>query len=83
MDTLKRTLFTDWHFMRWVRLIFGVFAVATAVWFNDGFMGIIGGFFLLTAFTNTGCCGASGCAVRPKGSQLKETEEVSFEEIKD
>lgn len=83
METLKRTLFTGWHFMRWVRLIFGAFAVATGVWVNDGLMGIIGGFFLLTAVTNTGCCSAGGCSIPAENNQAEKTEEVSYKEIKD
>jgi hypothetical protein len=50
----------------------------------DVFTGLIAGVFLFQAITNTGCCGASGCAV--PGTENKTStakgEEVAYEEIK-
>lgn len=82
METIRQTLFTSWHFMRWLRLVFGVFFVIQAIQVHDVFLGIAGGFFLLTAIANTGCCGAGGCAVPVRKSTKEERAEIEFEEIK-
>ena len=82
METIKQTLFTGWHFMRWLRLAFGILFIIQAINIHDSLMGIVGGFFLLTAVTNTGCCGAGGCAVPTRKDKEKNIEEISYEEIK-
>ena len=82
MDTIKQTLFTGWHFMRWLRLAFGVFFIIQAIEMRDSLIAVVGGFFLFTAITNTGCCGAGSCTA-PARKNIKESiEEISFEEIK-
>lgn len=68
--------------MRFLRLGFGVFFVIQAIQMRDAFMGIIGGFFLFTSLTNTGCCAAGNCATPKRRENLKEPEEIQFEEIK-
>ncbi len=82
METIKQKLFTGWHFMRWFRLVFGIFFIIQFIQMHDSFMGLAGAFFLLTALTNTGCCGAGQCAVPNKSEQQNEVEEIPFEEIK-
>lgn len=82
METFKQRLFTGWHFMRWLRLAFGIIFIVQAVQMHDVFIGVIAGFFLITAITNTGCCGAGNCAV-PKQKNAKDgAEEIIFEEVK-
>lgn len=68
--------------MRWLRLAFGVFFIVQAILIPDTLLGIVGGFFLLTAVTNTGCCGAGSCAAPVRENTKKEPEDISFEEIK-
>jgi hypothetical protein len=82
MDTIKQTLFTGWHLMRWVRLAFGIFFVVQAIQMHDALMGAAGGFFLFTAITNTGCCGAGRCAAPIQKENREEPKEITFEEIK-
>lgn len=90
METIKQTLFSGWHFMRWLRLIFGALFMMQAVQMHDWLIGIIAGFFLITAITNVACCGAGNCGVRSakgaandNGLQTKnEPEEIIYEEIK-
>lgn len=82
METIKQALFSGWHFMRWLRLVFGIFFMVEAIQMHDLMIGVIAGFFLLTAITNTGCCGQGRCAA-PKGkSKPGSTEEILYEEIK-
>jgi len=77
---IKETLLSGWHFMRWLRLGLGIFIAIQAIQTHDTLSGFIAAFFLFQAVTNTGCCGANGCAV-PKRSKSDKIEEVEFEEI--
>ncbi len=83
LDSIKSTLFTNWHLVRILRLVFGIFVLVQAVTMRDALAGMISALFLYQAFTNTGCCGASGCAV-PTTSVNKDQkiEAVEYEEIK-
>lgn len=81
METIKQTLFTGWHFMRWLRLVFGIIFIVQAIQMHDMMVGAIAGFFLFTAVTNTGCCGAGACAVPARKKSKEDTEETSYEEI--
>lgn len=82
METIKQTLFTGWNFMRWLRLAFGVIFMAQAIQMHDTLIGLIAGFFLITAITNIGCCGAGRCAAPRQKATKDEMEEITFEEIK-
>ncbi len=68
LDSIKSTLFTNWHLVRILRLVFGIFVLVQAVTMRDALAGMISVLFLYQAFTNTGCCGASGCSVKPYNS---------------
>ncbi len=82
METIRQTLFTGWHLMRWLRLVFGIFFVVQAIQTHDMMVGAIADFFLVTAITNTGCCGAGSCASPTRKNTEEGTEEISYEEIK-
>lgn len=77
-----QTLFTGWHLMRWLRLGLGIFIAIQAIQTNDTLSGFIAAFFLFQAVTNTGCCGANGCAVPITKDKSDKIEDVEFEEIK-
>lgn len=81
METIKQTLFTGWNFMRWLRLTVGIFFIVQGIQTSYTMMGIVGAFFLLTAVTNTGCCGAGGCATPLSKNSNDKAEEISFEEV--
>ncbi len=68
--------------MRWLRLGLGLFVGYQAFTLHDTFAGIIAALFLFQAFTNTGCCGAGGCAVPAKKADTSEAKEISYEEVK-
>ena len=78
----KEMLFTDWRFTRWLRLGLGLFVLWHAIQRPDVFTGIISMLLLFQAFTNTGCCGASGCAVTSKQKHDSKTKDVDYEEVK-
>jgi hypothetical protein len=77
-----QTLLTGWHFMRWFRLAISIFIGVQAIQNHDAFSGMFAAFFLYQALTNTGCCGANGCAVPTAKNNTSNTEDVSFEEVK-
>lgn len=83
METLKKTIFTNWHFMRWLRLAMGLFAAYQAIQLHSGIMGLLAGLFLFQALSNSGCCGAAGCSVPAQGKNPQKTDDVDFVEIKD
>ena len=82
METIRQTLFTGWHLMRWLRLVFGIFFIVQAIQMHDLMFGVIAGFFLVTAITNTGCCGSGSCASPIRKNTEESTDEISYEEIK-
>lgn len=71
MKTIRQTLFNGWHFMRWLRLVFGLFFLVQAVQAHDSLMWLGAGFFLFTSLTNTGCCGAGACNIRENKKQQR------------
>lgn len=79
---MKQTLLTGWHFMRFLRLGLGIYIAIQAVQTLSILSGVIAVFFIFQAVTNTGCCGANGCAVPIKKSNSDKIEEIEFEEIK-
>jgi len=82
VETIRQTLFTGWNFMRWLRLAFGVIFMVQAIQMHDALIGLIAGFFLITAISNIGCCGAGRCAAPRQQAMKDEIEEITFEEIK-
>ncbi len=83
METIKQMIFTNWHFMRWLRLVLGGFIAIQAIQNHDLVPGLIGVFFLYQAITNTGCCGTKSCAVTPtKNTEEIKVRDIEFEEIK-
>ena len=80
---MKATLFTGWHFMRWLRLVLGIVIGISAFQTHDNISGFVAAFFLFQAVTNTGCCGVSGCATTNVSEKQNATSsEVEYEEIK-
>jgi len=79
---MKQTLLTGWNFMRFLRLGLGIYIAIQAIQTLSILSGVIAVFFIYQAVTNTGCCGANGCAVPIKKSSSDTIEEIEFEEIK-
>ncbi|GCC51529.1 hypothetical protein SanaruYs_17540 [Chryseotalea sanaruensis] len=82
MKAITNTLFSNWHFMRWLRLGLGLFVAYQAFTLHDTFAGIIAGLFLFQAFTNAGCCGSVGCAVPTKKEDTANVDQVTYEVVK-
>lgn len=83
MNGLKQKLLTNWHFMRLLRLGIGMAMLVMGIQSADWLMGLFSTFFLYQAVTDTGCCGAQGCApTRKPASNAATVETVEYEEIK-
>lgn len=82
MKAFRENLLTNWHFMRWLRLGLGLFVGIQAIQLHDALAGMVSAFFLFQVVTNTGCCGAGGCAVTSTSQKEKLAEPVDYEEIK-
>lgn len=81
---MTKTIFTNWHTMRWVALAIGGFLAIMAVLYQDIVTGLFGAFFVFQAVTNTGCMVSQTCGVPTGRSKTKsDTEtEIEFTEIK-
>ena len=60
---MKKTLTTDWSFMRVFRVVTGVAALTYSIVKHDYLAGIAGLFLLLIGLFNVARCGAGGCAL--------------------
>ncbi len=67
---MKQLLFTNWHIMRWIRLLFGLFSLQQAFQYREILFGLIAAFFLFQAIFNTGCS-LNGCTI-PKNKINKD-----------
>ena len=83
METIKQTLFTNWHPMRWLRLGLGIIAGVQAIIFHDTLLGFLSAFLLFQTVTNTGCCNAGACAVPKQKIKKGAIQEIEFEEVKE
>lgn len=81
-EKIKILLFTNWHFMRWFRLVLSVLIAIQAVYMANPWLGFFSAFFMFQALTNTGCCGTAGCATNTRKVDDSKKEEVVFEEVK-
>lgn len=79
MNMIKQRLLTNWHFMRFVRLIISILILIMAVPAHDWLMASFGVFFLYTALAGVGCCGTARCYVRRDKKSLTD---IDYEEIK-
>jgi VanZ family protein len=57
---MKQLLFSNWHFMRYLRFAFAVFLFYNAFETQEWFFIVFGIFFLFQAVFNFGC-GSNGC----------------------
>ena len=76
-----QTLLSDWNFMRFVRLALGVYIGIQAYQTQSILSAILAAFLVYQVITNTGCCGANGCAVPLKEKNNDTVQDVEYEEI--
>ncbi len=71
---MKENLLNNWHFMRWLRLAFGLYAGFHAIQSHSALSAFISVFFLFQAFTNTGCGGSGNCELPANKKQIDNKE---------
>jgi hypothetical protein len=82
MSAFVERLTTDWHPMRMIKLVFGIWALVQAVQVRDWAIGLLGAYFLYQVVTNTGCCGSQGCATPTRTRKDDVKGFTEYEEIK-
>lgn len=75
--------FKSWGYMRWIRLVFGVFSIANAILTKDITLGLLGIVVGGMALFNIGCCGTNGCDTNYKkeNNDNNKISDVEFEEV--
>lgn len=68
---MKQLLLTNWHSMRWIRLVIGLFLIQQAVQYQEWLFGFMAAFFLSQSIFNTGCS-LNGCQVSTFKKQKNE-----------
>jgi hypothetical protein len=77
---MKQIIFTNWSFMRFLRLGLGLAVLVQAVIAKDVLFALLGlGFTAMPVF-NVGCCGSGGCYAPPK-KEVNNTKDISYEEV--
>lgn len=59
---MKAIIFSNWHAMRWIRLLIAVFLLQQAIQYQEVMLGFMALFFFIQAIFNMGC-GPNGCAI--------------------
>ena len=81
INSLIKGVFTNWHFMRWLRLGLGLFLLWQVIQKPDLFTGFVAAFFLIQAVADIGCCGAGGCSIPSKRDAHANSDEVTCEDV--
>jgi len=61
---MKKILFTNWHLMRWIRLVLSIAIATHSIKTEQYFFLFFAFFFLIQALFDTGC-GSRGCSITP------------------
>ncbi len=77
---MKKVIFSNWNFMRFIRLGLGIAILVQSVIFKDWTMGFLGAVFTAMPIFNPGCCGVGGCAV-PVKENPETTNDITYEEV--
>lgn len=77
---MKQTIFTNWNFMRFLRLGLGMAVLVQAVLARDTMFALLGILFTAMPVFNIGCCGTNSCHVPPQ-KKTELNKEISYEEV--
>ena len=78
---MKQAIFSNWNFMRFLRLGLGIFIIVQSVIVKDWTMGILGLLFTIMSVFNIGCCGIGGCATAAPKRSAETTKDITYEEV--
>lgn len=79
---MKQIILNNWNFMRVLRLALGLFILVQGALMKDWTLVALGGLFSLTPLFNIGCCGVGGCSTPVQRNNIREREDITFEEVK-
>ena len=76
-------LLKGWNWVRIFRLVVGIAALAQGIMYHNNVLWMMGGFLLVQAVFNMGCCGIGGCAVpaREAAKNQESNKPVEYEEF--
>ena len=77
---MKNKIFSNWNFMRVLRLGMGIAILVQAILAKEVLFVIAGLLFSGMAVLNIGCCGTGGCGV-PTKKTLETTKDITYEEV--
>ena len=77
---MKQGIFSNWNFMRAIRLVLGIFIIVQSIVVKDWAIGLLGILFTAMPLFNIGCCGTSGCTV-PRERKPGNSKDISCEEV--
>jgi hypothetical protein len=77
---MKQMIFSNWNFMRALRLIMGIAIAVQAVMARDALFGLAGLLLTGMAVFNIGCCGTGGCST-PVKKNTESTKDITYEEV--
>lgn len=76
-----KTLTSNWHIMRIIRLILAIAIMVQAWYMKDTTTAVLGIVLLATAAFNVGCCGPVGCSTSLHSSKKFSEKNTSYEEV--
>ncbi len=77
---MKHLIFSDWNFMRVLRLVIGIAVMIQAVLTKDVFFGLAGFLFTGMVIFNLGCCGTGRCYTTFK-KPVEPAKDITYEEV--
>lgn len=76
-----KTLTSNWHMMRIIRLILAIAIMVQSWYMKDTTTAILGVVLLATAAFNVGCCGPAGCSTSLHLSKKSSEKNTAYEEV--
>ena len=73
-------IFSNWNFMRVLRLGIGITILIQAILAKEVLFGIAGLLFSSMAVLNIGCCSTTGCSVKTKRNS-ETPKEATYEKV--
>jgi len=77
---MKQTIFSNWNFIRLLRLGVGIAILVQAFIARDILFAFLGLIFTAMPVFNIGCCGTQGCNV-PVDKDPDKVKEIIYEEV--
>jgi len=77
---MKQVIFSNWNFIRVLRLAMGIAIMVQAFMAKDVLFGMIGILFTAMPVFNLGCCAAGNCAA-PVRKEDPNAKEINYEEV--